>query len=104
MASTGGRAPPSQNTPMPGQPGSQSFVALGLSHTSVALAGTADLRCNRPIVAHCEGWPPACSSNIRTARSRTSGEYRLEVCFVIAPLSQAVEPPADPERFREFLR
>jgi hypothetical protein len=29
----------------------------------------------------------------------TSGEYRLEVFFVMAPPSQAVEPPANPARF-----
>ena len=51
------------------------------------------------IAAHCEGWSLPCSSTIRTARSRTSGENRLEVFFVMAPPSQAVEPPANPGRF-----
>jgi hypothetical protein len=36
------------------------------------------------------------------ARPVTSGEYRLKVCFVIAPPSQAVEPPANPERFTQL--
>src|SRR6188472_4588703 len=36
---------------------------------------------------------------MRTARSRTSGENRFDVFFVMAPPSQAVEPPANPERF-----
>jgi len=49
--------------------------------------------------AHCERWSLPCSSTIRTARSRTSGENRLEVFFVMAPPSQAVEPPANPGRF-----
>ena len=35
---------------------------------------------------------------MRTARVRTSGEYRAEV-FVIAPPSQGLEPPVNPERF-----
>ena len=29
------------------------------------------------IAAHCESYSRSCSSTIRTARSRTSGEYRL---------------------------
>jgi hypothetical protein len=36
---------------------------------------------------------------MRTARSRTSGENRFDVFFVMAPPSQAVEPPANQERF-----
>jgi hypothetical protein len=36
-----------------------------------------------PIAAHCEACSPACSNTIRTARSRTSGEYFGEVCFVM---------------------
>jgi len=31
------------------------------------------------IAAHCEPYSPACSSTIRTARARTSGEYRSPV-------------------------
>jgi hypothetical protein len=41
---------------------------------------------------------------MRTARVRTSGEYRAEV-FVIAPPSQGLELPANPERFMvTFMR
>jgi hypothetical protein len=36
---------------------------------------------------------------MRTARARTSGEYRADV-FVMAPPSQGSEPPANPGRFR----
>ena len=36
---------------------------------------------------------------MRTARARTSGEYRAEV-FVMAPPSQGLEPPANPARFK----
>jgi hypothetical protein len=36
---------------------------------------------------------------MHTARARTSGEYLAEVCFVMAPPSQGLEPPANPERF-----
>jgi hypothetical protein len=36
---------------------------------------------------------------MRTARSCTSGEYRFEVFFVMAPPSQAAEPPANLARF-----
>src|SRR4051812_43877800 len=39
---------------------------------------------------------------MRTARSRTSGENRFDVFFIIAPPSQAVEPPANPARFRHI--
>ncbi|MEX3791357.1 hypothetical protein, partial [Paraburkholderia sp. BR14374] len=42
-----------------------------------------------------------CSRTIRTARSRTSGEYLGHFFFVfsIAPFSQEVEPPEIPGRF-----
>ncbi|MGH6861191.1 3'-5' exonuclease [Roseomonas mucosa] len=53
-----------------------------------------------PIAAHCEAWSPPWSSTIRTARSRTSGEYRFDVFFVMAPSSQEVEPPGNPGRFK----
>ena len=35
----------------------------------------------------------------RTARARTSGENLLLVCLLMAPPSQELEPPANPERF-----
>ncbi|MDD2795911.1 hypothetical protein, partial [Acidocella sp.] len=40
-----------------------------------------------------------CSSTIRTARSRTSGENLLLVLFVMTPSSQELEPPANAGRF-----
>ena len=40
------------------------------------------------------------SFTIRTARSRTSGEYLVEVpVLLMAPSSQTSEPPANPGRF-----
>jgi len=44
------------------------------------------------------------SKTIRTARSRTSGEYLGRTCFFIAPLSQEMEPPANPGRFNPDRR
>ena len=49
------------------------------------------------IVAHCEGWSCSCSNTMRTARSRTSGEYFF-VLFM-TPSSQRLESPANPGRF-----
>ncbi|WP_233253948.1 hypothetical protein, partial [Limnohabitans sp. MMS-10A-192] len=43
---------------------------------------------------------PRCSSTIRTARSRTSGEKRFDF-LLMAPSSQSVEPPQNPGRFKE---
>src|SRR6185437_1173909 len=53
------------------------------------------------IAAHCEACSPRCSNTIRTARSRTSGEYVGDFFFgvSIAPSSQELEPPRIPERF-----
>ncbi|GGK03070.1 hypothetical protein GCM10011394_10220 [Luteimonas terricola] len=50
------------------------------------------------IAAHCDPCSPWCSSTIRTAHSRSSGEYRVAV-FFIAPSSQRLEPPEKPGRF-----
>src|SRR5690606_1796763 len=50
------------------------------------------------IAAHCELCVPWCSSTIRTARSRTSGEYFTGL--VMTPSSQELEPPGIPGRFR----
>ncbi|TAU73865.1 hypothetical protein ELI07_30100 (plasmid) [Rhizobium leguminosarum] len=36
---------------------------------------------------------------MRTARARTSGENLFVVLLVMAPLSQKLEPPANPGRF-----
>ncbi|MBO1077078.1 ATP-binding protein, partial [Roseomonas marmotae] len=44
---------------------------------------------------------PPWSSTIRTARCRTSGEYRFDVFFVMTPSSQELEPPGNPGRFSE---
>src|SRR5690606_34640761 len=44
---------------------------------------------------------PWLSSTIRTARSRSSGEYLVDV--FIAPSSQGLEPPENPGRFRLVL-
>ncbi len=49
------------------------------------------------IVAHCDGWSRSCSNTIRTARSRTSGEYL--VLLFMTPSSQFLESPANPGRF-----
>ena len=46
--------------------------------------------------------PDACSNTIRTARSRTSGEYL--VLLSIAPPSHEREPPEKSGRFRPRLR
>src|SRR5690606_40347718 len=52
------------------------------------------------IAAHCDPCSPWCSSTIRTARSRSSGEYRVGV-FFMAPSSQRLEPPEKPGRFTD---
>jgi pimeloyl-ACP methyl ester carboxylesterase len=56
-----------------------------------------------PIADHREAWSPPWSSTIRTARSRTSGENRFDVFFVIRPSSQAEWPPPNPGRFKSLL-
>jgi hypothetical protein len=57
-----------------------------------------------PIAAHCEAWSAPCSNIIRTARKRTSAEYRFDVFdFSIAPTSQGSEPPANPARFMFWM-
>src|SRR5690606_31726446 len=50
-----------------------------------------------PIAAHCDGYSLSCSNTMRTARSRTSGEYLVD--FFIAPSSQEMEPPEKSGRF-----
>src|SRR5690606_13287478 len=47
--------------------------------------------------AHCEEYSLSCSNTIRTARSRTSGEYFF--ACLMTPISQRLEPPANPGRF-----
>src|SRR5690606_34495403 len=51
-----------------------------------------------PIAAHCDVSSFSCSNTMRTARSRTSGEYLVD--FFIAPSSQEMEPPEKPGRFK----
>src|SRR5271166_111865 len=50
-----------------------------------------------PIAAHCESCSPWCSKTSRTARSRTSGEYLVDV--FMTPSSQIMESPGIPGRF-----
>ena len=45
------------------------------------------------------GGGASCSSTVRTARARTSGEYLCVIGLFIAPSSQVLEPPTNPERF-----
>ena len=53
------------------------------------------------IAAHCDVCSLRCSNTIRTARSRTSGENFGDFdSLVMAPLSQELEPPANPGRFK----
>ena len=49
------------------------------------------------IAAHCELYSSSCSSTIRTARSRTSGEYLFDV--FMTPSSHTLGSPAIPGRF-----
>src|SRR5690606_9308103 len=49
------------------------------------------------MAAHCEEYSLSCSNTIRTARSRTSGEYFF--ACLMTPISQRLEPPANPGRF-----
>ena len=49
------------------------------------------------IVAHCDGCSGSCSNTIRTARSRISSGYLVDL--VMAPSSQGLEPPRFPARF-----
>ena len=53
------------------------------------------------MAAHYEACVPRCSNTMRTARSRTFGEYVGDFFFgvSIAPSSQELEPPRIPGRF-----
>ncbi|MBV2150163.1 hypothetical protein KRZ98_18165, partial [Sphingobium sp. AS12] len=44
-----------------------------------------------------------CSTTIRTARSRTSGENLLVVLLITDAPSHKLEPPGNPGRFRSYL-
>ncbi len=52
------------------------------------------------IASHWGAYWPRWSKTIRTARSRTSCEFRF--LLAMAPSSRVKEPPADPGRFIEF--
>jgi len=54
------------------------------------------------MAAQVEGYSPRCSCNMRTARSRTSGEKRFDL--LIAPSSQRLEPPQNTGRFKVRLK
>src|SRR5262249_41657778 len=54
------------------------------------------------IAAHCDSCAASCSSTIRTARARTSGENLVDLGM--APSSQGLEPPERPARFRSSHR
>jgi len=50
------------------------------------------------IAAHCESCSSWCSNTMRTARSRSSCGYLVDL--VMAPSSQGLEPPRFPTRFK----
>jgi hypothetical protein len=82
--------------------GPLALVALGLSYPAPqGFRRAADLRRDRADrCPYCEACSPSCSKTIRTARSRTSGEYFGDVCFVMmTPVSQEMGPPVNPARF-----
>ena len=55
------------------------------------------------IAAQWDGCSPRCSNTIRTARSRTATENVGDFCRVVmAPVSQELEPPANPVRIRHL--
>ena len=49
------------------------------------------------------GYSPLCSCTTRTARSRISGEKRLDFLLFMAPSSQSKEPSRFPGRFKEAI-
>src|SRR5690606_20843671 len=53
------------------------------------------------MAAHCDAYSASCSNTIRTARSRTSGEYFF-ACFM-TPISLRLESPANPGRFNHRI-
>src|SRR5690606_37673169 len=54
------------------------------------------------MAAHCDAYSRSCSNTSRTARSRTSGEYFF--ACLMTPISQELESPANPGRFRPLRR
>jgi hypothetical protein len=53
------------------------------------------------MAVHSELYSFTCSNSIRTARSRTSGEYLVLVVMTLS--SQIIESPANPGRFRQLV-
>src|SRR3546814_13936715 len=51
------------------------------------------------ITSHSEPYSARCSTTIRTARSRTSGENLLVVLLITDAPSHKLEPPGNPGRF-----
>ena len=75
-------------------------VALGLLRPRMQrLRRPADLGGDRRDRRPARGMPPSGSKTIRAARARTSEENLLVVLLVMAPPSQELEPPINPERF-----
>src|SRR5688500_9263084 len=65
--------------------GPLALVALGLSYPAPqGSRRAAEPRRDRADrCPYCEACSPSCSKTIRTVRSRTSGEYFGDVCFVM---------------------
>ena len=82
--------------------GPLALVALGLPDpASQRLRRTADLRRDRANRRPLRGVLPFVSNTIRTARSRTSGAYLGDACFVMmTSISQEMGPPVNPVRFK----
>src|SRR6185295_4280656 len=76
------------------------FTSVLFTHPCSVAALQPILDATELTAAHRDRCSPACSNTIRTARSCTSGEYCFAFSFIMAPLSQLLEPPAFPGRFR----
>jgi hypothetical protein len=70
---------------------------MPLNPAQQGLRHAADLGRDRLDRRPQRGDSPRCSSTIRTARSRTSGENFVDL--FMAPFSQELEPPPNPGRF-----
>ena len=75
-----------------GRQNSRKKVNPRLVHTASSQSSGRDSR-----AVHREGYSQRCSCTSRTARSRTSGENFFDL--FMAPSSQRLEPPQNPERF-----
>src|SRR6476469_7552159 len=110
MASLGGRAPPGSRFSR-SQAFSFSAISVGTRarlplSTSAFFTQSRSVCGVQPILAAIDmiavqrdGCSCSCSTTSRTAQERTSGENLLLVCLLMAPPSQGLEPPANPERF-----